>query len=1172
MKLLLLACCAIFFVGIASIVGFVGVKGVPDNLPWPFSSEETHHQSGSPAETVHVEARYEMCYPETGSVALIPSGADDTYVSLGWCYGTCPCASVPVDPEAVRKCLPGWFLVCDQDDEPSCQNTVPSVEHVSASVSGELQCYKTRSGDGQITRGAKVCPRVNVCHIPQGETTNVRTLSVAISSVPAHVVNGDCVGLCPCFNCSVLPDPFWEPCPPVTERTDCLGPSCIQAVAPPKTNCTVTPNVTSCSLCPFNSSLCPPPLPNEDVNCTTLECGACAVFPECVFCASNAYGGGGTCLFNGNNTDTCARVLSSSLDTYRCFTTPPPPPTNCTELGCADCALAEECVFCSNHAHGDSGVCLFSVDDLSECVDVREGILGAAICYSPPMFNCSTLTSCSDCTHAMGCTFCASAQYGGSGVCQSDFANASSCERLLEGTHATDECFAAPPAECNTLDCQTCMLRPDCGFCFNDQLSVAGHCDDILVLAANGTCNRTGIYGSDSLEVCFVAPPPPPVPCSSLDCLACAANPLCGFCADQAYGDAGLCVDIDHLGDTNCTREITVVVSQCFTQPPCIGNCSALNLTEVCPPAPPADCSALDCAACAVTNGCSFCFDADSGPTGVCSSNTTNLVCNRTTDTDASMCFVAHSNCTDCSGPAEPVVCDVLDCDACQHAPGCQFCFSDAFGGAGACMNETLATDNCARASQGTPSTCYVPQPTNCTAQPVNCSALDCAACNLDSSCVFCASGPFGSAGVCQDSVSDCSTCNRTFSQNASQCFTQEPVPVDCPVDCPPEPTNCLVDCPPEPANCSVDCPPEPTNCTSDCPPPPVDCEVECPAPATNCSVLGCVECAAAPECSYCFSDSYGSVGQCYENANLPNGTCQRTTQSDVGECFYLPPVVCNGTNSTCGALSVANETFCAVLIPVIHCVRPNGSDLVAYWGYYSGSPDPVNVPVGSENMFESPSPSFLGQPDMFDPGYQSAVFTTALMVGEEQSWMLGYPGHGVQGVAIANDQTPVCSDCSAVTECGECAAAVGCVWCDGVCVDGVGDAPLEPSLVCETTNQCVCPMPTCGDVSACGVCVLTPGCVWCNSTSACVSSEADDAVTCPEIVDGVAQCSDVVIELDSKDVENLREEICCTDTPRGWLTALVLTALGGGLFLLLMLFVLLGWVLYSWGPRNKSD
>ena len=78
--------------------------------------------------------------------------------------------------------------------------------------------------------------------------------------------------------------------------------------------------------------------------------------------------------------------------------------------------------------------------------------------------------------------------------------------------------------------------------------------------------------------------------------------------------------------------------------------------------------------------------------------------------------------------------------------------------------------------------------------------------------------------------------------------------------------------------------------------------------------------------------------------------------------------------------------------------------------------------------------------------------------------------------------------------------------------------------------------------------------------------------MTCPEIVDGVAQCSDVVIELDSKDVENLREEICCTDTPRGWLTALVLTALGGGLFLLLMLFVLLGWVLYSWGPRNKSD
>ena len=522
---------------------------------------------------------------------------------------------------------------------------------------------------------------------------------------------------------------------------------------------------------------------------------------------------------------------------------------------------------------------------------------------------------------------------------------------------------------------------------------------------------------------------------------------------------------------------------------------------------------------------------------------------------------------------------------------------------------------------------CGCSGPTNCTADcpplpvdcevecpppPFDCSGLGCAECGLRPECFFCASGAFGEVGVCLNitflGTGQPCACERELVQDVGACYESEPAPTNCSLECPPDPVDCGAECPPPPLDCSVlDCAacgmqPEcafcafseygsqgtcvnatlfGTNASSACvrefqgdvgacylsEPVPVNCTQDCPTPPADCPSLDCSACVLAPECSFCFSDTYGSAGTCFNLLDAPNSTCVRTTETDVGECFYTPPVVCNDTNTTCGALSSLNETFCETLLPVVHCVRQNGSSTIAYWGYYSGSPDPLNVPVGSENMFESPSPAFLGQPDMFEPGYRSSVFTTVLAPSETQTWLLGYPGRGVQGIAVANEFTPMCFDCSDISDCGECSEVVGCMWCDGLCIESVGGAPLDAGVVCNST-QCTCPLPTCADVETCGVCALTPGCTWCNSTDLCTPSDE----TCDDPVQNVAQCSDVLIVLDEKDVENIRDSICCTDTPAGWLTALVLIGLIGGLLLLLLMFLAISALLYTTNVRNKSD
>lgn len=676
------------------------------------------------------------------------------------------------------------------------------------------------------------------------------------------------------------------------------------------------------------------------------------------------------------------------------------------------------------------------------------------------------------------------------------------------------------PANCTALGCAECAADPSCTFCASSEYGEEGLCQ--FSANATDTCKRALSTAADIGECFSSPPPPPPVPCSNLDCLACALNPSCAFCANNTYGGVGSCMDIDHVGETyTCAREIAGVPAQCFVPAPanCTACLSGINCTEACPVVVP------------------------------------------------------------------PVVCGVLDCDACQHTAGCQFCFDDAFGGAGTCLNATEAPGACARVSQGAPSTCYVPpetnctescpppptncsvecpvEPTNCTAEcppaPTNCSALDCVSCNLDPACAFCASGPYGSAGTCQDASLDFSACSRTLTMDAEQCFASEPIPVNCSASCPPDPLNCSASCPPDPVDCSLSCPITPENCTNA-----FNCSTLCPIPPVDCPSLGCAECGIAPECGFCFDAEYGASGQCYAIADLPGGSCVRTAESSADECYREPPVICDNATSSCGELSSTNETFCAYLLPAVNCMQPDGANFVVFWGYYSSIPEVVGVPVGPENMFEAPSAADRGQPVLFEHGASSGVFTTLRAPGETQTWALGYSTYGVQGLATANDNTPMCSDCAAIDDCGSCAETVGCLWCDGQCVAGANDAPIDDAVSCTATNEC----DGCPSESMCGGCTLKPGCMWCNSSSQCV---ANDTPACAVAFDNVAQCPDVTIVLDPSDVETLREEVCCTNEPRGWVSGLVVLGLIAGLALMLLLLLVFV-VLFTRKLRQNKD
>jgi len=339
-----------------------------------------------------------------------------------------------------------------------------------------------------------------------------------------------------------------------------------------------------------------------------------------------------------------------------------------------------------------------------------------------------------------------------------------------------------------------------------------------------------------------------------------------------------------------------------------------------------------------------------------------------------------------------------------------------------------------------------------------------------------------------------------------------------------------------------------------------------------DCTELGCSGCALEPECAFCFDAEYGSSGQCYAAVDLPDGFCVRVSESSPDECYHAPPVICDNATDVCGEMSSTNETFCAYLLPAVNCMQPSGCDFVVFWGYYSSSPDAVAVPVGPENMFESPSPANLGQPTLFDHGAHSGIFTTLRAPGDTQTWALGYSVYGVQGLAIANDNTPLCADCAAIDECGTCAGTVGCLWCDGSCVSGGAGGPIDSSLVCNTTNDCTCDSQTCAAIETCGVCTLTPDCIWCNSSGACVASDSDAASNCSDAFDNAVQCADVVLVFHPEDVETLREEVCCTDEPRGWTSLLVVFAVVFGLPLLLLILLLLV-VLFTRALRaNKED
>ena len=1223
MKALLFLCCLVGITGFAAIAGLLGMGKF--TIEWPSSDD---HETATPADghpaPRSTPARYEMCSPEIGTASLIPEGSATTYEMLGWCYGACPCPDVPVDPETVRKCRPGTYLGCD-DGKPACwDRPLPNAQSTITS-SVDLECFVSIPPGGVRTRHVRDTDAYAICHIPSGNPTNTQNLSLPLASVAAHLAQGDCVGACPCSGCLVFADPDWVACPSVTNRTDCLGPRCLSVTisangphvnkcsacpAPPtpKVNCTAscpqlppvvdcavscptTPgtNATSynytkcistdhhyedgeddrrrrisrsyddgdddddddddhapaycddfrniCKLCPFNASQCPPPVV-EPPNCPALGCAACAAEPACAFCNDAQYGASGTCLFAANATDQCLRVTGSIADVGQCFTEPPPPPVDCAadcplnatslnstqcsdlcpnngstpvdcaSLSCAACALSNECGFCFDAINGSTGVCV-NLTDLAGASCIRQTEDDVAQCFvPPPPADCPlNITALNSTQCGLLCPF-----------------NTSSC---------ADAC-PPPPTDCSTLGCSECAAAHDCVFCADETYGASGTC---LPLAnATDACLRTIATLADVGECYVPAPtndtaglncsescpptPPPPVSCAALDCDACHRESACAFCFYEAFGATGACFNASDAPGV-CARVAQDTPGACYVPAP--SNCTLTpDLCELCPP-PVVDCSSLECAACALEPQCSFCTDSEYGPSGQCmsASDAANATCTRSTAQPGD-CFTQP--------PAPP----------CNTTEGCIPC------------NGTSGCLPCNSTSECPPVDCD----TDCPVLPpvVDCGALDCVGCSLAVECAFCADSAYGPAGVCLN-ASDigAASCARDVT-TTSDCFVG-----------PPPPTNCS-ECPVPPVDCALDCPIDPTNCTNA-----FNCSTLCPPTPVDCAALGCAECAIEPACVFCFDGDYGASGQCYATSDLPDDSCMRTAEISADECYRTQPVVCDNDTAVCDMVSSTNETFCAYLLPAVNCMQPSGPDFVVFWGYYLASPDPIDVPVGPDNMFELPTPMNLGQPTAFTHGSHSGVFTTLRAPGETQKWGLGYVGYGVQGSAVANDNTPLCPDCAILDDCGTCSSTVGCLWCDGSCVAGAGDVPIDELLVCNSTNDCGCANQTCATTESCGMCTLTPGCIWCNSSNTCVTSDSDDATACLFALDNMVQCPEVTLVFDPEDVENLREEVCCTDEPRGWVSLLVVLAVVGGLPLLLFILLLLV-VLFTRSLRERKD
>ena len=96
-----------------------------------------------------------------------------------------------------------------------------------------------------------------------------------------------------------------------------------------------------------------------------------------------------------------------------------------------------------------------------------------------------------------------------------------------------------------------------------------------------------------------------------------------------------------------------------------------------------------------------------------------------------------------------------------------------------------------------------------------------------------------------------------------------------------------------------------------------------------------------------------------------------------------------NGQDVVCTITNIRKNEAKAVA-PVLECVVLNGGvPQQAVWGYRNDNDFAVPIPIGSQNSF-TPAPADRGQPDTFEPGSWSGVFTTQFGAASSLAWSVG--------------------------------------------------------------------------------------------------------------------------------------------------------------------------------------
>eukprot|EP01113_Clastostelium_recurvatum_P016914 TRINITY_DN1981_c0_g1_i1.p1 TRINITY_DN1981_c0_g1~~TRINITY_DN1981_c0_g1_i1.p1 ORF type:complete len:683 (-),score=28.15 TRINITY_DN1981_c0_g1_i1:30-2078(-) len=339
------------------------------------------------------------------------------------------------------------------------------------------------------------------------------------------VCTGSC-GVSGCFKTSSTYCPTVSECSTLTSCNDCTKAQCAWCGQSHKCEESSSSGLTPCS-----GDACSVCWKSTDTYCPAVP--DCSTLDNCADCAN------AQCAWCGN-TRTCSEVSSSGLtpcsgdSCKQCFKTTDtycPEVKDCSTIhNCTACADAQ-CYWCgatSTCSEGSSsGLTPCSGDSCSQCWK-------GTTTYCPAVANCSTITSCSECTNE-GCAWC-----GSSRTCiESSSSGLTPCKGP-----ACNVCWKTTDTYCPEVE--DCTSLTNCSSCTNEGCYWCGQTQTCREGSSSGL---TPCVGS-ACDVCWKTTDTycPVANCSTIsNCRDCTASSMCGWCDDTQQ-----CMEASSSGATPC--------------------------------------------------------------------------------------------------------------------------------------------------------------------------------------------------------------------------------------------------------------------------------------------------------------------------------------------------------------------------------------------------------------------------------------------------------------------------------------------------------------------------------------------------------------------------------------------------------------------------------------------